>query len=79
MERYYRFSKKISDEQAEEVVKELEELASVKRASVEENNSYLRVSAEPGDFPAIMGMAVNICNRKAGGAELSFSRISYEY
>lgn len=79
MERYYRFSKKITDEQAEEVVKELEELETVKKASVEENNAYLKVSAEPGDFPSIMGTAVNICNRKAGGAELSFSRLSYEY
>lgn len=75
MERYYHFSKKLTDEQAQEVVKEMEELEKVKKVTVEENNTFLSVSAEPEDFPVIMGTAVNICNRKAGGAELSFSRI----
>ena len=62
MGRIYRLSKKVSDKEANEILREIRELSDVEDA----DNQFLDV----------MSAAVNICNRVADGLELSFARFA---
>lgn len=73
MKRCYRVSKKVSKEQLSEAAREIMELPFVKSAEFVEEGAFLHVEAEEDRYPEVMGKAVNICNRGAGGAELSFA------
>ena len=77
MGRYYRLTKKISDEMAQEILKELEELENVKSVSFSEDLSLLKVETKNGLFPEVMNRAVNICRRIGGGCDLSFAGFAY--
>ncbi len=76
MGRYYRLSKKISKEEAKQIVTELKEIKEVKKAQILDKNSCLLVDAEDDKYTQIMGAAVNICSRVAS-VELSFERFDY--
>ncbi len=76
--RYYRISKKMTEEQRNEVLQELTVLEHVEHADILLDSSRLTVSAQESYFPEIMGKAVNIFRRVAGGAELSFAGFLYE-
>ena len=69
--RYYRLSKKITEEQAEQIVQELSAREDVKAVSVTEDRKMLRVESVDGDYKPIMYYA-------AGGCELSFDHFDTE-
>ena len=76
--RYYRLSKKITEEQAEQIVQELSAREDVKAISVTEDRKMLRVESVDGDYKPIMYYAVNVVSRAAGGCELSFDHFYTE-
>ena len=80
--RYYRLSKKITEEQAEQIVQELSAREDVKAISVTEDRKMLRVESVDGDYKPIMyyavNYAVNVVSRAAGGCELSFDHFDTE-
>ncbi len=78
MGRYYRMSKKVSEEEASEILREMRELENVAQVSLTENRDHMLVATKDGDFVLVMNTAVNICRRIAGGCELSFERFSQE-
>lgn len=78
MGRYYQLSKKITDEESEEILKEMKELDDVDSVELSKDSSCLMVATKDDQFSEVMGNAVNICSRVAGGLELSFSRFAIE-
>ena len=76
--RYYRLSKKITEEQAEQIVQELSAREDLKAVSVTEDRKMLRVESVDGDYKPIMYYAVNVVSRAAGGCELSFDHFDTE-
>ena len=75
MGRYYHFSKTVSKEESEEILRKMRELENLKSAAITEDRAYLFVTTKDGIFSEVMG---NICRRAAGGCELSFDRFSPE-
>jgi uncharacterized linocin/CFP29 family protein len=78
MERMYRFSKKITEEQAQEILKEMKEVDDVDDVYFAPDEACLVVGTSEAKFPAVMGKAVNICSRAAGGVEISFAGFYYK-
>ena len=60
MGRYYRLSKKITDDMATAILNEINELENVQTARITEDNK-------------VMTRALNICSRLGGKCELSFA------
>lgn len=79
MGRYYRLSRKVTDDQAKEIEREMKELTTAEDAEIFEGNTCLKVVAAEEKYPEVMGQAVNICKRKADDAELSFAGLSKKY
>ena len=73
MGRYYRLSKKITEEQAEEILKETLEIDDVEKAEFVEDNSKILVTTEKEKYPDVMTRIVNIFSRVGKGCELSFA------
>lgn len=78
MGRYYRMSKKVSENEAAEILREMRELGNVERVSLTDEKDHMLVFTKDGDFVNVMNAAVNICRRIAGGCELSFERFAAE-
>lgn len=78
MGRYYRLSKKITEEQAKEIEREMKELISAEVAEIFDGNTCLKVVAAEEKYPEVMGQAVNICKRKADDAELCFDGFAFD-
>ena len=76
MGRCYHLSKTVSEDQAQEILKELRDRGDVKSASITEDGRYLHVDTIDGEFSIVMYSAVNICSRIAN-CELSF--VSFDY
>ena len=76
MGRIYRLSKKVSDKDASEILREIRELSDVEDAEFVEETSGLKVITKDNQFLDVMSAAVNICNRVADGLELSFARFA---
>lgn len=76
MKRCYHLSKAVSEDQANEILKELTERGDVKTAAISADGRYLHVDTIDGEFSVVMYSAVNICSRIAG-CELSFDRFEY--
>lgn len=73
MGRYYRLSKKITEEMAEEIIKETLGIADVEKAEFVEDNSKILVTTEKEKYPDVMTRIVNIFSRVGKGCELSFA------
>lgn len=73
MGRYYRLSKKITEEMAEEILKETLEIDDVEKAEFAEDNSKILVTTEKEKYPDVMTRIVNIFSRVEKGCELSFA------
>lgn len=73
MGRYYRLSKKITEEMAEEILKETLEIDDVEKAEFAEDNSKILVTTEKEKYPDVMTRIVNIFSRVGKGCELSFA------
>lgn len=77
MGRYYRLTKKISAEMAQEIINELQALENVKKVGFSEDLTLLKVETKNGLFPEVMNRAVNICRRIGEGCDLSFAGFAY--
>ena len=73
MGRYYRLSKKITEEMAEEILKETLEIDDVEKPEFVEDNSKILVTTEKEKYPDVMTRIVNIFSRVGKGCELSFA------
>lgn len=78
MGRYYHLSKKATDEQLKEVLREMREQDNVKKVEITEDHLYMIVETKDDKFEEVMAKAVNICSRVAGGMELSFDKFTAE-
>ncbi|MDD3415035.1 MAG: hypothetical protein PHY47_13680 [Lachnospiraceae bacterium] len=76
MGRYYRFSKKVTDEQAKLIEKEMRQLEDVESVEVTKDYTFLKVVTRDDQFAEVMSMAVNICSRHADGTEISFAQFA---
>ncbi|MDD2981626.1 MAG: hypothetical protein PHN80_16940 [Hespellia sp.] len=76
MGRYYRFSKKVTDEQVKLIEKEMRQLEDVESVEVTKDHTFLKVVTKDDQFAEVMSKAVNICNRHANGTEISFARFA---
>lgn len=72
MGRIYSVKKKLTQEQAAEILREMGELEHVVSAELSEDLALLTVVAKEDDYESVMGNAVNIFSRVGGGAEISF-------
>ena len=73
MGRFYRLSKKISEQEATEIVWEILELPDIQNAEIVDG----KVRVETKDNVFVDVMSVNIFSRVAGGCELSFVGFAY--
>ena len=70
MGRFYRLSKKISEQEASEITREIFQNAEIVDGKV-------RVETKDNVFVDVMSTVVNIFSRVAGGCELSFVGFAY--
>lgn len=79
MTREYEFAKKVTKEQADQIVGEGKELEKVQKVSVTEDGSDLIVTvAQTEDFQPVMERFVNIVARLTGGNTFSFVKFIYD-
>ena len=78
MGRSYRLLKKINQEQADAILKEVSELPMVKGTGFNEDLTLLNMEVEEDCYPDVMSRVVNIFRRLAGGCDLSFDHFIYE-
>ncbi|MDD3340348.1 MAG: hypothetical protein PHS82_16030 [Lachnospiraceae bacterium] len=76
MGRYYRFSKKVTDEQAKIIEQEMRQLEDVESVEVTKDHTLLKVVTKDDQFAEVMSRAVNICSRSANGTEISFAQFA---
>ena len=72
MGRSYHLSKKIAENQAAEILREINGFSDIKQAAFSSGMDYLE--AKDQDYSEVMSRAVNIFSKKANGCELSFAR-----
>lgn len=79
MTREYEFAKKVTKEQADQIVGEGNDLEKVQKVSITEDGSDLIVTvAQTEDFQPVMERFVNIVARLTGGNTFSFVKFIYE-
>lgn len=79
MTREYEFAKKVTKEQADQIVEEGNDLEKVQKVSITEDGSDLIVTvAQTEDFQPVMERFVNIVARLTGGNTFSFVKFIYE-
>ena len=76
MGRFYRLSKKISEQEAAEIMREILELPDIQNAEIVDGK--VRVETKDNVFADVMSTVVNIFRRVAGGCELSFVGFAYK-
>lgn len=76
MGRYYHLSKKVTDEQGKEIVREINELKNVQKVEITQDNCFVKIIAEEEQYADILTKAVNICRRVAEGVQLSFAKFA---
>lgn len=75
MDRYYRFSKKLTQEEVEVILAEVREMEDVQETGITKDGDgtmYIGVSTMQEKFPEVMTRIVNICSRVAK-CEISFA------
>ena len=75
MGRFYRLSKKISEQEASEITREILELPDIQNAEIVDGK--VRVETKDNVFVDVMSTVVNIFSRVAGACELSFVGFAY--
>ena len=76
MGRFYQLSKKISEQEAAEIMREVLELPDIQKAEIVDGK--VRVETKDNVFVDVMSTVVNIFGRVAGGCELSFVGFAYK-
>ena len=77
MGRFYRLSKTVNEEQANQILTEFREIPGVVKVEMNEELNGVSVFVEDDNFADVMNVAVNIFDRQ-GGADLSFDHFIYE-
>ena len=62
MGRYYRLSKKITDDMATAILNEINELENVQTARITEDNKFLFVDTKDQQYPEVISAAVWVAN-----------------
>ena len=70
MGRFYQLSKKISEQEASEIMREVLELPDIRDAEIIDDRSRVRVETKDNVFIDVMSTVVNIFRRVAGGCEM---------
>ena len=78
MGRYYRMSKKVTEDQVKEILRETLELEDVEEAEYEAETQLLKIVTKENKFAGVMTRVVNICSRIGKGAQLSFVKFAIE-
>ena len=78
MGRYYRMSKKVTEDQVKEILRETLELEDVEEAEYEAETQLLKIVTKDNQFAGVMTRVVTICSRIGNGAELSFAKFAIE-
>ncbi|MDO5574747.1 MAG: hypothetical protein Q4G60_12305 [bacterium] len=76
MGRYYRLSKKISDEETSEIVKEVRELEDVREAEITKDYAMLKIVTQDDQYAEVMAKTVNICKRLGNNLEVTFAQFA---
>ena len=76
MGRCYHLSKTVTEDLANEIIKELTERAVVTHARISADERQVHVDTIVGEFSVVMYSAVNICSR-IENCELSFEKSDY--
>lgn len=76
--RFLQLSKKISEQEASEIMREVLELPDIRDAEIIDDRSRVRVETKDNVFIDVMSTVVNIFRRVAGGCELSFAGFAYK-
>lgn len=76
MGRFYQLSKKISEQEASEIMREILELPDIQNAEIVDGK--VRVETKDNVFVDVMSTVVNIFSRVTGGCELSFVGFAYK-
>jgi hypothetical protein len=78
MTREYAFAKKVTEEQAEQILKEGNELEKAQKVEIVNDGMALDITVEEtDDFQVVMERLVNIVARLTGGNTFSFTRHIY--
>ncbi len=77
MGRYYRLSKKITEEMAERILEEIRGIEDVEKSEFVEDNTKILVKTDKEKYPDVMTRIVNIFSRVGKGCELSFAGFDY--
>nr|WP_294467404.1 hypothetical protein [uncultured Sellimonas sp.] len=77
MGRYYRVSKKLTEDMVTEILQEVTELPDVEKAEFVEDNTKILVLTQEEKYPDVMTRIVNIFSRVGKGCELSFAGFAY--
>jgi hypothetical protein len=72
----FQLSKKISEQEVSEIMREVLELPEIKDAEIVDGK--VRVETKDNVFADVMSTVVNIFRRVAGGCELSFVGFAYK-
>ena len=76
MGRFYQLSKKISEQEVSEIMREVLEISDIKDAEIVDGK--VRDETKDNVFADVMSTVVNIFRRVAGGCELSFVGFAYK-
>lgn len=74
MGRRYLLSKKIAGSQADQILREINELPDVKWVRFSPDMDYLELETKDQEYSFVMSFAVNLCGKAGDGCELSFAR-----
>lgn len=77
MGRYYRLSKKITEEMASDIMNEVQGIPDVEEARLLEENTKILVETEEEKYPEVMTKIVNIFARVGNGCEIAFAGFKY--
>lgn len=77
MGRRYQLSKKIAENQAAKILREIERLPNIKQAQLDTTAKYLDIETSNRDYSDVMSYAVNIFRKFGDDCTLSFSRFLY--
>lgn len=78
MKRKYTVSKKITDEQAAEAIKEIKEVTGCGDAEFTEDRAFLIITADDDKITHVMNRSVNIFARVCDDTKISFDSFVYE-
>ena len=74
MVREYAFQRKITDEQAKEIIEDAKKLDGLQDMIVTDDHKAIQVKANNEDYERLMERILNICSRITGGQCISCTR-----